>query len=59
MGTKLTINALRFFWLKLLVGYCGNDFCIAMEPFLPELHPNPGWSESIQDLDATLVKKVP
>jgi len=46
MGTELTINAIRFLWLKLLVGYCRNDFGIDMEPFPPELHPNPGWHES-------------
>ena len=46
MGEKLTINEIRFLWLKLLVGYCRNDFRIDMEHSFPELHPNPGWHES-------------
>ncbi len=51
MDSQLTINEIRFLWLKLLVGYCGNDFLIDMEPFFPELHPNPGWHESCKSKD--------
>ena len=48
MGEKLTINAIRFLWLKLLASYCSNDFLIDMEPSFTELHPNPGWYEFCQ-----------
>jgi len=56
MGTKLTINTIRFYWLKLLVGYCGNDFLIYMEPFSPEVHPKPGWCDSGKSNDIETIQ---
>ena len=58
MGQKLTINAIRFLWLKLLVGYCRNDFLIDMEPFFPELHPNPGWYASCKSNDTETLHTI-
>ena len=58
MGTKLTINATRFFWLKLLVGYGGYDLLDNMEPFFPELHPNPGWHESCNSNDIEILHNI-
>tara|TARA_Y100001968_G_scaffold110753_1_gene100268 strand:- start:267 stop:734 length:468 start_codon:yes stop_codon:yes gene_type:complete len=29
-----------------------------MEPFLPELHPNPGWSESCESTDKEVLKTI-